>query len=57
LPAPSPTRRRGDVHAIAVRQRLDAIERRVDDLLLMARVVALMLGGHAGLELVELLAT
>jgi hypothetical protein len=53
--APAPTRRRGDVHAIAVQQRLDAIERRVDDLLLVARVVMIMLAGHGGLEILEML--
>jgi hypothetical protein len=39
-----------------VRQRLDALERRVDDLLLTARVVLLMLSGHAALQVLDLIA-
>lgn len=52
---PRPNRRRGDVHALAVRDELDEIHRRVDDLLLTARVVAVMLGGHGILEVVDAL--
>jgi hypothetical protein len=53
---PTPNRRRGDTHALAVWDELDGLRRRVDDLVLTARVVAIMLAGHGGLELLELLA-
>lgn len=48
-----PARRSGDAHALEVKQRLDKIERRVDDLLLTARVIALMIGGNALLHLFD----
>jgi hypothetical protein len=51
----TPYRRQGDLHALAVQQRLDSIERRVDDLLLVARVVMVMLSAHGLLELLETL--
>ena len=51
--SPVPTRRQGDLHALEIKQRLDALERRVDDLLLTGRVVLAMLTGHGVLELLE----
>jgi hypothetical protein len=57
VPSPSgrkaPARRQGDLHALEIKQRLDALERRVDDLLLVARVVLLMLSGHAVLQVLD----
>jgi hypothetical protein len=41
------------VHALEIKQRIDALERRVDDLLLTARVIALMLGGHTGVQIIQ----
>jgi hypothetical protein len=55
--APSvPRRRQADLHALAIQQRLDAIERRVDDLLLAARVVAIVVSGNALLHVLDSLA-
>jgi hypothetical protein len=51
-----PTRRQGDLHALEIKQRLDAIERRVDDLLLAARVVAIVVSGNAALNVLDALA-
>jgi hypothetical protein len=51
---PAPTRRQGDLHALEIKQRLDLLERRVDDLLLTARIVLLMLSGHAALQVLDL---
>jgi hypothetical protein len=52
-PAPKRYRRAGDLHALEIKQRLDELERRVDDLLLTARIVLLMLSGHAALQILD----
>jgi hypothetical protein len=52
-PAPKPARRRGDIHAIELREHVDELERKVDDLLLVARVVAVLLGVHSVVQLLE----
>jgi hypothetical protein len=46
----------GDAHALEIKQRLDHLERRVDDLLLAARVVAIVVSGNALLHVLDSLA-
>jgi hypothetical protein len=55
-PAPKPARRRGDVHAIAVREELEELRRQVEDLLLAARVVAIVVGLNGVLNVLDALA-
>jgi hypothetical protein len=52
----TPARRFGDVHALEIKQRLDELERRVDDLLLVSRTALLLIGGHAALQALALVA-
>jgi hypothetical protein len=58
VPSPelNPARRRGDQHALEVQRRLCELEERVDDLLLVARVVAIMVGANGVLNVLDALA-
>lgn len=55
-PGRSFTRRRGDWHAIHIEDELDELRRRVDDLLLVARVVAVLVAGNGVLNVLDALA-
>jgi hypothetical protein len=55
-PAPRPARRAGDHHAEEIRRRLNVLEERVDDLLLVARTVAVLVAGNGILNVLDVLA-